>query len=194
MNVELLTVLKHKTTGDRSRERLCGRSIAHARRDRVREAKVQLELRLAREVKDMRGFCKYSGSKSVSQLLGVAGDLVTRDMEKGRDTQCLFWPPFSTGRACPRGSQVPEPASRVCGCEGTVKEDRVKNHLSQLDVHESMGPGRMLPKVLEEPGNVIVKLLPLIFKRPWQLGEVPSDWKKANITHIVKKSKKGGSR
>lgn len=34
-------------------------------KNRVRKAKVQLELRLAREVKDnVRGFCKYTGSKS----------------------------------------------------------------------------------------------------------------------------------
>ncbi|KAK4827964.1 hypothetical protein QYF61_022666 [Mycteria americana] len=82
--------------------------------------------------------------------------------------------------ACCQGSQIPEPASRVCGREAvpTVKEDRVKNHLSQLDVHESMGPGRMHPRVLKELGNVIAKLLPIIFKQPWQLGKVPSDWKR----------------
>lgn len=34
------------------------------------------------------------------------------------------------------------------------------------------------------------KLLPIIFKSPWQLGEVPRDWKKVNITHIFKKGKK----
>lgn len=48
----------------------------------------------------------------------------------------------------------------------------------------------MHPRVLKRLGNVIAKLLPIIFKRPWQLGEVPSDWKKANITHILKKGKK----
>ena len=128
----------------------------------------------------------------MDRLLGVAGDVATRDMEKAEILDAFFWPPFSTGRACPQGSQVPEPASRVCGHEAvpTVKEDRVKNHLSQLDIHESMGPGRMHPRVLKELGNAIAKLLPITFKRPWELGEVPRDWKKANITHFLEKGKK----
>ncbi|XP_010073454.1 PREDICTED: uncharacterized protein LOC104462986 [Pterocles gutturalis] len=67
----------------------------------------------------------------------------------------------------------------------TVKEGRVKNHLGQLNIDESMGPGRMCPSVLKGLGDVTAELFPSIFKRPWQLGEVSSDWKKANITHPV---------
>lgn len=99
---------------------------------------------------------------------------------------------FNCGRACSQGFQGPEPASRVCGHEAvpTVKEERVRNHFSQVDIHESMGAGRMHPRVLKELGNVIAKLLLIIFKRPCQLGEVPHDWKKENITHL----QEGGSR
>lgn len=60
----------------------------------------------------------------MSQLLGVAGDLVTSG--KGRDTQRLLLPPFATSRVCLQDSQVPESASRACGFEAvpTVKEDK----------------------------------------------------------------------
>lgn len=57
-----------------------------------------------------------------------------------------------------------------------------------------MGPGRMHPRVLKELGNVIAEQLRIIFKRLWQLGEVPSDWKKANITDVLKKEDPGNCR
>lgn len=57
-----------------------------------------------------------------------------------------------------------------------------------------MGPGGMHPRALKELGNVIAKLLPSTFKRPWQLEEVPSDWKKANSAHIRQKEDAGDYR
>lgn len=37
--------------------------------------------------------------------------------------------------------------------------------------------------------DVIAKLLPQIFAQSWQMEEVPKDWRKANITPILKKGK-----
>lgn len=37
---------------------------------------------------------------------------------------------------------------------------------------------------------MVGKLLFIILKKSWLLGEVPSDWKKRNITSILKKERK----
>jgi len=44
--------------------------------------------------------------------------------------------------------------------------------------------------VLRELADVIVEPLSIISERSWRTGEVPEDWKKANVTPVFKKGKK----
>ncbi|KFR15490.1 RNA-directed DNA polymerase from mobile element jockey, partial [Opisthocomus hoazin] len=71
-----------------------------------------------------------------------------------------------------------------------VEEDCVRDRLSDLDVHKSMGPDGTHPRVLRELADVIAEPLSIIFERSWRTGEVPEDWRKANVTPIFKKGKK----
>ncbi|KFQ73907.1 hypothetical protein N337_12302, partial [Phoenicopterus ruber ruber] len=72
----------------------------------------------------------------------------------------------------------------------TVAEDQVQDHLRNLKVHKSMGPDEMRPRVLRELVDEITEPLSIVFENLWQSGEVPTDWKKGNITPIFKKGKK----
>ncbi|KFR03735.1 RNA-directed DNA polymerase from mobile element jockey, partial [Opisthocomus hoazin] len=71
-----------------------------------------------------------------------------------------------------------------------VEEDSVRDHLSNLDAHKSMGPDGMHLQVLRELADVVAEPLSVIFERSWRTGEVPKDWRKANVTPIFKKGKK----
>ncbi|CAM4709607.1 unnamed protein product [Lepidochelys kempii] len=53
-----------------------------------------------------------------------------------------------------------------------------------------MGPDELHPRVLKELAAVIAEPLAIIFENSWRTGEVPDDWKKANIVPIFKKGKK----
>ncbi|XP_064355822.1 E3 ubiquitin-protein ligase KCMF1-like [Dromaius novaehollandiae] len=53
-----------------------------------------------------------------------------------------------------------------------------------------MGPDGMHPQVLRELADVIARPPSVIFERTWRTGEVPEDWKKANVTPVFKKGKK----
>ena len=71
-----------------------------------------------------------------------------------------------------------------------VEKDCVRDRLSHLDVHKSMGPDGMHPRVLRELADVIAEPLSIIFERSWRTGVVPKDWRKASVTPIFKKGKK----
>ncbi|CAM4486392.1 unnamed protein product [Caretta caretta] len=53
-----------------------------------------------------------------------------------------------------------------------------------------MGPDALHPRVLKKLADVIPEPLAIIFENTWRSGEVPDDWKKANVVPIFKKEKK----
>jgi len=61
------------------------------------------------------------------------------------------------------------------------------NLLHHLDTGKSMGPGGIHPRVLRELAEVLTKPLSIISQQSWLTGEVPVDWRSANVMPIYKK-------
>ncbi|KAJ7424018.1 rna-directed dna polymerase from mobile element jockey-like [Pitangus sulphuratus] len=102
--------------------------------DIVRKAKAYLELNLARDDEDNKGFYKYIGDKrktreSVGPLLNGTGTLVTQDMEKAEVLNAAFASVF-TSKTSLQEFQVPEIRRKVWSKEELplVEKDQVKEY------------------------------------------------------------------
>ena len=51
-----------------------------------------------------------------------------------------------------------------------------------------MGPDVIHLRLLRELADIVVTLLSIVFEKLWRSGDIPEDWKKANVTPIYKKA------
>ena len=109
-----------------------------------------------------------------------------------RQSLNAFFASVFNAKVGPQESQDPEVREEAYRKDDfpLVEEDCVRDSLSDLDVHKSMGPDGMHPRVLRELADVIAEPLFVIFERSWRTGEVLEDWRKASVTPTFKKGKK----
>jgi len=173
------------------------RNVVRACRDATRKTKAHLELNLARDIRNnKKGFFNCISSKqkttdNVGPPLNEVSVLVTEDAEKAELLNACFASAFSA-KAGPQESQALEvrEEAHTEDCFPLVKEDCVRDRLSNLDTHKSMGPDGMHPRVLRDLAGVIAEPLSIMSERSWRTGEVPEDWRKGSVTPIFKKGKK----
>ncbi|PKU29476.1 rna-directed dna polymerase from mobile element jockey-like [Limosa lapponica baueri] len=68
-----------------------------------------------------------------------------------------------------------------------IHEEVVNDLLMHLDPHKSTGLDGIHPRVLRGLARELTKPLSIIYQQSWSTGEVPDDWRVANVTPIYKK-------
>ncbi|GAB0179373.1 hypothetical protein GRJ2_000402600 [Grus japonensis] len=112
------------------------------------------------------------------------------DIDKAQTFNAFFTSVFNTDDVLWYPS-CPELEDRDCGNDKLPADPEIVWDLPlHLDAYKSMGPDGIHPRVLRELADVIVRPLSIIFQWSWESGEVPVDWKLANVVPIFKKGKK----
>ncbi|RMC12017.1 hypothetical protein DUI87_11150 [Hirundo rustica rustica] len=104
----------------------------------------------------------------------------------------LFASVFSGKTACPQDNRPPGLVDGVREQNGppVIQEVAVRELLNCLDVHKSVGPDGIHPRLMRELADELVKPLSIIYQQSWLTGEVPNDWKLTNMTPIHKEDQK----
>ncbi|KAK4826282.1 hypothetical protein QYF61_007129 [Mycteria americana] len=174
------------------------KGVARLCREKTRRAKAELELSLAAAIKDnKKHFFKYISSKrrgkeNLQPLVDGGGNTVTKDEEKAEVLNAFFASVFISRAQCSLGTQPLELEDRDGDQTGApiIQGEMVSDLLHHLDTHKSMGPDEIHPRVLKELADVLTKPLSIIYQQSWLTGEVPADWRLANVTPIFKKGRK----
>ena len=72
----------------------------------------------------------------------------------------------------------------------TVDPKGVAKLLDGLHVHKAPGPVGLNARVLKECSNEISPILALIFNESLARGDVPDEWRQANVSPVFKKGEK----
>lgn len=70
--------------------------------------------------------------------------------------------------------------------ENLPTEEETANAVKQLQIGKAPGPDGIPPEVFKSGGQALIHHLTRLFQHFWELGELPQDFRDANIVHLYK--------
>ena len=117
---------------------------------------------------------------------------MTKDQDKAEVLNAFFASVFNSRASCSLSTQplvlVDKDGEKNRPC--MIHDEMVLDLLRKLDTHKSMGPDGLHPGVLRELVHVAAKPLSIILQQSWLTGDVPTDWRLADVTPIFRKGQK----
>ena len=115
--------------------------------------------------------------------------MTTEDKEKTEVLNAFFTPVLKSQASYPQGTPLSDLVvfAEEQAKPPTIQEETLRDLLLQQDCHKFMGQDEIHPRVLRELEEVIAELLSIIYQHSLLTGEVPEDWRLANVTPIYKK-------
>ena len=164
----------------------------------VKLAKRAFEKKIAKNIKnDSKSFYSYARSKSrvktsVGPLIGENGSLASTDKDMANMLNEFFasvftkenMDEFPTVKQCFRGSENEKLHTY------SVTPDMVKSKLLKLKMNKAPGIDSVGTRILLELSEEISETVAELFNKSLKSGDVPQDWKMANVTAVYKKGKK----
>ena len=140
-------------------------------------------------------FWKYVKSKTrfqhkIADLVNQNGTACTLDNEKAEELNKTFANVFSVTSKNDLISTLPNFPVSYSMDVPDISQELMLIKINALNEHKAWGPDDINPQLLKECANEIKLPLQQIFTRSIIEGEIPADWKKANVTPIFKKGER----
>ena len=74
-----------------------------------------------------------------------------------------------------------------------ITTNGIRKLLKNLNPYKAQGPDNLSPRILKELADEISPLLQLIYTKSLDTGEVPADWRTANVSPVYKKGLKSAA-
>ncbi|PKU46685.1 rna-directed dna polymerase from mobile element jockey-like [Limosa lapponica baueri] len=115
--------------------------------------------------------------------------IATKDEEKAEILNAFFASVFNSHTSYPQGVQIPELEDKDGEQNNPpiIQKEVVNDLLLHIDLHKSMELDGIHPRVLRELAGELTKPLSIIYQQSWSTGDVPDDWRVANMTPIFKR-------
>ena len=122
------------------------------------------------------------------QPLKVDGNVITDSKEKASIFNSHFKSVFTNepDEVLPDKGPSPHPQMENIN----ITTPGIQTLLQNLNIHKASGPDRISTILLKETAEVTAPILKLIFERSLNTGDVPYDWRIANVTPIYKKGER----
>ncbi|KAK4814045.1 hypothetical protein QYF61_006552 [Mycteria americana] len=169
----------------------CRKTSRRGRRPAWLTRELWLELRKKRRVYDLwkKGRATQEDYKGVARLCREKIRRAKAELELNlaaavKDNKKHFFKYISSKRRAKENllPLVDGGGNTVIKDEEKAEGEMVSDLLHHLDTHKSMGPDEIHPRVLKELADVLTKPLSIIYQQSWLTGEVPADWRLANVT------------
>ncbi len=72
----------------------------------------------------------------------------------------------------------------------SITDNGIGKMIKGLKTHKAAGPDQISPRILKELSSSVTPILGIIFRKSYDSGEIPDQWRKANVVPIYKKGKK----
>ncbi len=176
-----------------------GRTEEYLKADRevrrlIRRSKRGYEKRLAEGGEDnRRPFYSYVKRKtrsrpSVGPLMDKDNNRVTSDKDMADLLNSFFSSVFTTVGDKPVPQAAPMVTERISDLKVTAS--MVEKAIDKLRPSAAPGPDKIGPQLLQKLKKTVSPVLAKIFNASLDSGQVPDDWRKANVTPIFKKGSK----
>ena len=129
----------------------------------------------------------------VSALKRSSGELTTTDQQVADVLGNFFQSVFTKEEGLQdylKDVNGDDTALRTANLNIDFTKDAVINKLQRLQPDKSAGPDNLHPILLRNCAAAVAEPLSIIFRKSFETGDVPVDWKTANIVPIYKKGSK----
>ena len=144
------------------------------------------------QYQSMKRFWKYIKNNQKDHhgvaALKAEGKTSSTAKDKANTLNKQFQSVFSPVQKLPEGifSDSPHPTSD----DITITTPGIFKMLKRLKPHKAAGPDNITARIMKELAQSIAPILQMIFQRSYNTGQIPMEWKEANVVPAYKKGPK----